>query len=75
MKEGAWNYASHNLAVPVLPGSKYRLSCLLKVDQLEPAAMEPYLKIGLTDGEGRWLENCHTNRYQMGTVGRILRML
>ena len=52
VQQGSWNYASHYLATPVLPGSKYRLSCWLKVDELDPARMAPYLKIGLTDGDG-----------------------
>ena len=69
VQQGSWNYAAHYLALPVLPGSKYRLSCWLKVDQLEPAKLAPYLKIGLTDGEGGLLENCHTSRYNMDEVG------
>ena len=69
VQQGAWNYAAHHLAFPVLPGSKYRLSCWLRVDELEPARMAPYLKIGLTDNEGGLLENCHTSRYDMGEGG------
>lgn len=57
IQQGAWNYTAHHLASGVLPGSKYRLSCWLKVDEIEPAGMAPYLKIGLTDHEGRLLEN------------------
>ncbi|MHC4629247.1 MAG: DUF4832 domain-containing protein, partial [Planctomycetota bacterium] len=50
-----WNYASHTLGSPILPGSKYRLSGWLKVNILEPVGLPPYLKIGLTDSEGKWL--------------------
>ena len=74
VQQGAWNYASHHLAMPVLPGSKYRLSCWLKVDQLEPATMAPYLKIGLTGPDGGQLENCNTNRYDMSAAGTWQRL-
>jgi len=68
-QQDSYNYTSHNLAIPVLPGSKYRLSCWLKVDSLEPERYEPYLKIGLTDAEGKWLTNLQTNRYDTGKLG------
>ena len=71
--QGAWNYAAHQLRMPVLPGSKYRLSCWLKIDQLEPG-VAPYLKIGLTDGDGRWLENRHTGRYDLSSPGTWQRL-
>lgn len=74
VQQGSWNYASHYLATPVLPGSKYRLSCWLRVDQLEPARMAPYLKIGLTDGDGGLLENCHTSRYDVSRLGEWQRL-
>ena len=73
-QQGMWNYTSHQLALPVLPASKYRLSCWLRVDRLEPVRMAPYLKIGLTDGAGRWLENSPTNRYDMADVGTWQRL-
>ncbi|MFQ6131642.1 MAG: carbohydrate binding domain-containing protein [Armatimonadota bacterium] len=62
---GAWNYASHTLQQPVLPASKYRLSGWMLVEQLEPTTRPPYLKIGLTDAEGEWLENHGTNVYDV----------
>jgi hypothetical protein len=49
-------------------------SCWLKVDQLEPARMAPYLKIGLTNGDGRLLQNCHTSRYDMSKAGEWQRL-
>ncbi len=64
-----WNYVSHALASPVLPASKYRLSCWLRVGVLEPGRLAPYLKIGLTDGEGKWLTNCPTGAYDMSKAG------
>lgn len=65
-----WNYVSHTLDSPILPASKYRLSCWLKVNILEPGQLRPYLKIGLTDSEGKWLTNCATNSYDMGDSGQ-----
>ena len=73
-QQGAWNYAAHQLAMPVLPGSKYRLSCWLKVDRLEPAGTVPYLKIGLTGADGQWLTNCQTNRYDAVEPGAWQRL-
>jgi len=64
-----WNYVSHTLDSPILPASKYRLRCWLKVDSLEPARLPPYLKIGLTDSEGNWLTNFPTNSYDMSKAG------
>ncbi len=64
-----WNYVSHTLGSPVLPASKYRLSCWLKVGVLEPDRLAPYLKIGLSDGEGKWLTNCPTSAYDMSKAG------
>jgi hypothetical protein len=68
-QQGSYNYTSHNLATPILPGAKYRLSCWLKVDALDPPRLEPYLKIGLTDPEGKWLTNLQTGRYDTGKLG------
>jgi hypothetical protein len=65
-----WNYVSHTLDSPVLPASKYRLSCWLKVDVVEPRRLPPYLKIGLTDSEGKWLTNHATNSYDMSNSGQ-----
>ena len=65
-----WNYASHTLDSHILPASKYRLSCWLKVNSLEPSRLQPYLKIGLTDSEGKWLMNCVTNSYDMSNSGQ-----
>ena len=37
-QQGSWNYTSHSLEAPILPASKYRLSCWLKVDRLSPSS-------------------------------------
>jgi hypothetical protein len=63
-----WGYASHGLESPILPGSRYRLSCWMLVESIDPA-IEPYLKIGLEDVEGEWLTNWNTNRYDLSKPG------
>lgn len=69
-----WNYVSHTLDLPILPASKYRLSCWLKVTALEPDGLPPYLKIGLADRAGKWLMNCPTNAYDMSNSGTWQRL-
>jgi hypothetical protein len=69
-----WNYVSHSLDLPILPASKYRLSCWLKVNAIEPPRLPPYLKIGLVDSEGKWLTNCPTNSYDMSHPGTWQRL-
>jgi len=69
-----WNYVSHTLDLPILPASKYGLSCWLKVTALEPQGLPPYLKIGLTDRAGQWLMNCSTNSYDMSRSGTWQRL-
>jgi hypothetical protein len=69
-----WNYVSHTLDSPILPASKYRLTAWLKVNSLEPDRLSPYLKIGLTDSEGKWLTNCPTNAYDMSKPGTWQRL-
>ena len=64
-----WNYVSHAIDPHILPASKYHLSCWLKVGSLVPVQLLPYLKIGLTNHEGKWLTNCPTNSYDMGNAG------
>ncbi|MEJ2702090.1 MAG: DUF4832 domain-containing protein [Sedimentisphaerales bacterium] len=68
-KTRGWNYVSHTLDTPILPASKYRLTCWLKVNALEPRRLPPYLKIGLTDAQGKWLTNCPTSRYDVSSLG------
>lgn len=64
----AWSYASVDLPGPVLPASRYRLSCWMKVDGAPPARA-PYLKIGLTDAQGKWITNISTQEYDLAKVG------
>ena len=67
-QQGSWNYASHNLKQSILPGSKYKLSCWLLVESIDPK-IEPYLKIGLADSQGKWIENHNTNYYDLSKLG------
>lgn len=68
-QEGAWNYASTAPMPLLLPGSLYRFTCRMKVDQLGAGANPPYLKIGLTDPKGKWIENVNTAKYDMSRKG------
>ena len=65
----AWNYVSVNLKAPLLPASRYRFSCWMKVDSLGAARKPPYLKIGLSDAAGKWITNAQTNTYDLGKPG------
>ena len=67
-QQGSWNYASHDLGLSILSGSKYRLSCWMQVESINPE-IEPYLKIGLTNAKGEWLENQNTNYYDFSKLG------
>jgi|SRR5579871_2900933 len=71
----AWNYAALDLKSPVLPVSRYELSCWMRVDQLSPGASAPYLKIGLTDAKGKWLTNIETSKYDMSKPGTWQRLI
>ncbi len=71
----AWNYAAFDVKAPILPASRYRLSCWMKVDSLQGGAPEPYLKIGLNDSKGKWITNVETNRYDMRHSGDWQRLV
>jgi hypothetical protein len=68
------DYVAHALDTPILPASKYRLPCWLNVKTLQRDRLPPYLKIGLTDHEGKWLTNCPTNAYDMSHAGTWQRL-
>jgi hypothetical protein len=70
---GAWNYAGLNLDTPILPYSRYRLSCWMKVDAIEPGEA-PYFKLGVSDSDGDWLTNFNTNRYDLRDLGTWQRL-
>jgi len=69
-QERGWNYASGPRDIPVRPGSKYRLSCWVKVEELAPETLTPYLKLGIHDSNDEWLANISTSRYDMRHAGR-----
>lgn len=55
-QEDAWGYGAATLPGGVIPGSKYRLACRLRVDKINlPVA--PYLKLGVADSKGSHLVN------------------
>ena len=71
----AWNYAQITLKQPVLPASRYRLSCWMYVDNIDAGAPAPYLKIGLSDAQGKWLTNIQTNSYDIARPGTWQRLV
>ena len=66
---GSWNYAATGTSVSVLPASRYRLSCWMKVDSLSDADHPPYLKLGVNDTDGKWIVNFPTSRYDTAKLG------
>ncbi len=40
-----------------------------------PGAPPPYLKIGLSDAQGKWLTNVQTNSYDLGRLGTWQRLV
>jgi len=62
----AWSYASTR--VPVLPYSRYRLSCWMKVEKIEPG-LAPYVKLGVNAGDGTWITNTNSNPYDLRRIG------
>jgi hypothetical protein len=62
----SWNYAS--AAVSLVPGSRYRLSCWMRVDEIAPQE-PPYLKLGVDDAAGQWITNFNTPPYDLSRIG------
>ncbi len=62
----SWNYAW--VPVDVLPGSRYRLSGWVKVDDIS-LEQPPYLKLGVDDADGRWITNFNTPQYDLSDLG------
>ncbi len=65
-----WNYAASRTSFAVYPGSKYRLSCWMKVEKLEPKSMPPYFKLGVSDTDGTWSTNINTQPYDLRRLGQ-----
>nr|MDQ2730290.1 DUF4832 domain-containing protein [Armatimonadota bacterium] len=64
-----WSYASFALKMPILAASRYRLSCWMKVDRIDPLNYPPYLKIGLYDANNHWQANFGTSKYDTAKLG------
>jgi hypothetical protein len=71
----AWSYAQFTLRQPVLPASRYRLSCWMRVENISSGAPAPYLKTGLSDAQGKWLTNIQTNSYDLTRLGTWQRLI
>lgn len=72
----AWSYASDETIVPLMPASRYRFSCWMKVDQC--TMQPPYLKMELRRADGSWVGNANTSRYdlsQKGTWQKIMAVI
>jgi len=52
----------------IQPGGKYRLTCRMRVDELD-ARITPSLKLGVADGDGNHLANHNTPPYDMKRPG------
>ncbi len=69
-QSNGWNYAANRTQFAVYPGSKYRLTCWMKVDSLQPESLAPYFKLGVNNTEGKWSTNISTNLYDMHRAGQ-----
>ena len=67
-QQGAWNLGAVGLPFPVLPGCKYRLSCWMNVETIDPA-QAPTVKLGVADRQGKHLANHVTIPYDLGKKG------
>jgi hypothetical protein len=65
----SWNYATTSVPQPILPASRYRLTCWMKVDSISDANRPPFLKLGVNDAAGKWINNFATNRYDTARLG------
>ncbi|HEX2999646.1 MAG TPA: carbohydrate binding domain-containing protein, partial [Armatimonadota bacterium] len=63
-QKGDWSYAMIDLPGNILPASRYRLTAWLRVQRLENGK-PPFLKIGLTDADKKWITNINTSAYDM----------
>lgn len=47
----------------------------MHVDNIAPGTRAPYLKIGLSDAQGKWLANIQTKSYDLATLGTWQRLV
>ncbi len=65
-----WNYASMRLPMPLLPGARYRLSAAwMLVEDMQPGAHAPYLKLAANDADDKWIDNYSTGKYDLSRAG------
>jgi len=69
-----WNYASCAVEKALVPGGRYRLTVWMLVDRMTPGGNAPYVKIGVNDANGRWLDNYGSNRYDLSKLGTWQRL-
>ncbi|MDY0167362.1 MAG: carbohydrate binding domain-containing protein [Thermoguttaceae bacterium] len=69
VQQKGWNYAPCHVPAPLTPAGKYRLTAWLLVDEMEPAVNPPYIKIGINDADGKWIENYSSERYDLRRMG------
>ncbi|NOZ20700.1 MAG: DUF4832 domain-containing protein [Planctomycetes bacterium] len=63
-----WNYGGAP-TIPLLPAAEYELSVKMKVLSIDDPKKPPYVKLGLTDAEGKWFTNVGTRRYDTSELG------
>ncbi len=69
-EQKGWNYASHRIPQPLLPGALYKLTIWMRVDSTDaPPRLGPYVKLGVNDAEGKWIDNFSTGRYDLTKLG------
>ena len=64
-----WNYAACRVPTPVVGFGRYRLTAWMLVEAIAPARAAPYVKIGVSDGTGKWLENYSSAKYDTARLG------
>ena len=67
-QEDAWGFAAASVSEDILPGSTYRLSCRMRIDDLDGTST-PSLKLGVADADGQHLANHNTPAYDLDRVG------
>lgn len=64
-----WNYASFNVPDALVPGGRYRLTAWMRVDRIDPRSRPPFIKLGVNDADGKWIDNFGSNRYDANKLG------
>ncbi len=69
-QQSGWNYAVISLSDPYIePGAIYRLEAWMNVGDISDAAYPPYLKLGISDKDGKWITNYNTSKYDLINKG------